>query len=405
MRILQWSRVGVAVLAMAFVADPGAGHAAEIRSWADRGSGVVIEVRGVDRAEVADYEWNGQVITNQVEDWLAEGTATIQEDSDGFRLILSPKIEGGVDRFSSGVFTVTFEGGTGLSGPIALDTAQWNLKDFGTQAVAVVSCGGYSSTGDPYPCCDNNVNSSVTDKNDGNCTWWAWKMAQDNWGHGLPAWSNANTWDDYARPINKTTGYVVLPVPTVRSIAVSETYGGSRGHVAWVTSIGSGSVTVSEMNCSTPPILPNVRSKTYSSSVFQSYVTGLRVYDFWVKATTINADPRASVANPNFDAQFKISNVTRSEKYRIKQFALAVHDSSGRFLWNFFRAPGNSSGAVYTAAELYPGAADGLDGGEYVAVPKSFAFFAQRGTYRIVGKVQLSDNTWIDIGYYTLTVR
>ena len=110
------------------------------------------------------------------------------------------------------------------------------------------------------------------------------------------------------------------------------------------------------------------------------------------------------MANPNFDAQFKIRNVTRGEKYLIKQFALALQDSSGRFLWDFFRAPGNSTGAVYKAAELYAGAADGLDGGEYVAVPKSFAYFTQKGTYRIVAKLQLSDNTWIDIGYYTLTV-
>jgi hypothetical protein len=159
------------------------------------------------------------------------------------------------------------------------------------------------------------------------------------------------------------------------------------------------------MNCHFPVILPNARSATYGSSTFQSYITGLWVYDFWVKATSINADPRASVANPNFDAQFKLRNVTRGEKYRIKQLALAVHDSSGRFMWNFFRAPGNSSGAVYTAAELYAGAADGLDGGEYVAVPKSYVFFAQKGTYRIVAKVQLSDNTWIDIGYYVLTVK
>jgi surface antigen len=392
----------VLFLTMAFIVCPGAGHAVEIQSWAERDSGVVIEVRGVGLAEAADYEWNGQVITNQVQEWIANGTATLQDGSDGLRLVLSPQIEGGIDRFSSGLFTVTLKGGTRVSGSIALDTVHWNLKEFGTKALG---CGGYSSSGNPYPCCDNNGNSSVADANDGNCTWWSWKMAQDNWGHSLPGWGNANTWDDYARPINKATGYVVLPVPTVKSLAVAETYGGSRGHIAWVTSLGSGTVTVSEMNCSTPPILPNVRSKTYSNSTFQSYITGLWVYDFWVKATSITADPRASVASPNFDAQFKVRNVTRGEKYRIKQFALAVHDSGGRFLWNFFRAPGNSTAAIYTATELYAGAADGLDGGEYVAVPKSFAFFTQRGTYRIVAKIQLSDNTWIDIGYYTLTVR
>lgn len=398
----QWSRTIIATLAMAFIVSLGVAYAVEIRSWADSDSGVVIEIRGISRSEAADYEWNGQVITNQVEEWLTEGTATLQEGSDGFRLILSPQIDGGIDRFSSGLFTVALKSGTRLSGAIALDTDRWELKQFGTK---VASCGGNSSSGNPYPCCDNNGNSSSADQNDGNCTWWAWKMAKDNWGHSLPGWSNANTWDDYARPVNKTSGYVVLPVPTIKSLAVAETYGGSRGHVAWVTGTGSGSVTVSEMNCSTPPILPNVRSKTYGTSTFQSYITGVWVYDFWVRATSITADPRASVASPNFDAQFKIKNITSREKYRIKQLALAVHDSSGRFLWNFFRAPGNSSGAVYTATELYAGAADGLDSGEFITVPKSFAFFTQRGTYRIVAKIQLSDNTWVDIGYYTLTVR
>jgi|SRR5215213_4947214 len=401
-RALQWSQIALAALALTLIVSPMAAHAVEIQSRADRESGVVIEVRGVKHAEAVDFEWNGQAITNQIQEWLAEGMATLQEDGDGFRLILSPQIEGGIERFSNGSFTVTLEGGTRLSGAVALDTARWDLKQFGLK---VVGCGGQSSTGNPYPCCDNNKNSSVGDSSDGNCTWWAWKMAKDNWGHSLPGWSNAKTWDDYARPINKASGYVVLPVPTARSIAVSETYGGSFGHVGWVTSFGSSSVTVSEMNCYSPPILPNVRSKSYTRSTFQSYITGMWIYDFWVKSTSITADPRASVTAPNFDAQFKIKNVTGSEKYRIQRLALAVHDSSGRFLWNFFRAPGNSTGAVYTASELYAGAADGLDGGEYVNVPKSYAFFTQRGTYRIVAKVQLSDNTWVDIGYYTLIVR
>jgi surface antigen len=390
---------------MAFALGVGTGYAVEIQSWAERDSGIVIEIRGVSLAEAADYEWNGQVITNQVQEWGTNGTATLQDSGEGLRLILSPEVEGGVDRFSSGLFTVVLKSGTRVSGTVALDTAHWKIKDFGNK---VAGCGGYSSTSNPYPCCDNNRNGSTTDANDGNCTWWAWKMVQDTWGQSLPGWGNANSWDDNARPINKVSGYIVLPVPTVRSLAVSETYGGSRGHVAWVTSVGTSSVTVSEMNCTdppTPPILPNVRSKTYTNSTFQSYITGLFVYDFWVKATSITADPHASVGSPNFDAQFKVKNITRGEKYRIKQFALAVHDNGGRFLWNFFRAPGNSAGAVYTAAELYAGAADGLDSGEYVAIPKSYAFFTQRGTYRIVAKIQLSDNTWIDVGYYTLTVR
>ena len=81
--VLQWSRVVLAALAMAFTVSLGASHAVEIRSWAEGDSGVVIEIRGVNRAEASDYEWNGQVITNQIEEWIAEGTATFQESSPG----------------------------------------------------------------------------------------------------------------------------------------------------------------------------------------------------------------------------------------------------------------------------------------------------------------------------------
>jgi hypothetical protein len=52
-------------------------------------------------------------------------------------------------------------------------------------------CEGYNSSGNPYPC-----------DNGGNCTWWAWYMAQSNWGVNLPAWGNAKDWATNAKKIS-----------------------------------------------------------------------------------------------------------------------------------------------------------------------------------------------------------
>ena len=50
----------------------------------------------------------------------------------------------------------------------------------------------------PYPCCHHG-NYVYTDKNDGNCTWWAWHMMCCHWewsstNRAPLNWGNPETW-------------------------------------------------------------------------------------------------------------------------------------------------------------------------------------------------------------------
>ncbi|NJL26390.1 MAG: CHAP domain-containing protein [Thermoanaerobaculia bacterium] len=404
----HWKSQTLSALGLAFLLalmTPGT-QALELSGTVDDDGGLEVQVTGVFYPEVVDFKWNDDFVTGMIANWMDDGVAFVRENADGFELILSRELGEDLRHFENGLFSIVLENGVTVTAPLTLELRAQDVRQTGMMP-KVASCGGQSSSGNPYPCCDNNSNGVMTDNNDGNCTWWSWKKAKDGWGWSLPGWGHAKTWDDSdKRAINRSSGYVLYPSPILNSIAVSNTYGSSTGHVAWVTSVGSSTVTVSEMNCSKEPIiLPNVRSKSHPRSIFQSYLVGMQIYDFWVKSTSITASPGASVASPNFDAQFKIKNITNSQKYQIKQLALAVHNSSGAFLWNFFRAPGNSTAALYTPGSLSTAAADGLDGSESIAFPKSYAFFTTAGTYRIVPKIQLLDNTWVELGYYTLTVR
>lgn len=110
---------------------------------------------------------------------------------------------------------------------------------FGAQTVrAEDTCMGQSSPGNPYGCYGS-----------GNCVWWAWKMAKENWGDPLAKWGDAKNWADRARD----AGYTVSSWPAPNTIAVN-TYvyspgaGYTTGHVAWVRQVDENYVYVSEMN-------------------------------------------------------------------------------------------------------------------------------------------------------------
>jgi surface antigen len=86
-----------------------------------------------------------------------------------------------------------------------------------------------------------------------NCTSFvAWRLRETNGmtdfvNHmGGGSWGDAWKWDDNARDL----GYLVDDVPAVG--AVAQTDGGRIGHVAWVSAVGDGSVTVEEYNYYTP---------------------------------------------------------------------------------------------------------------------------------------------------------
>lgn len=106
-------------------------------------------------------------------------------------------------------------------------------------AVAVYQCGDQKDdckcgANNPYPCCDNG----------GNCTWWAWEAACCNWTVALPGWGNANQWVGNAK---LDPNYTVLGAPIVGSIACRVS--GQYGHVAWVTAVNGGGISVTEENC------------------------------------------------------------------------------------------------------------------------------------------------------------
>ncbi len=111
-------------------------------------------------------------------------------------------------------------------------------------AEAVGWCGGVSDScqcgaDNPYPCCDNGNGKSS------NCTWGAWHMACCNWGKGLPApWQHAKYWaGNYA----SHPDYEVHGSPSVGAIGCRAS--GTYGHVAYVTGVNGGSVTVHEQSC------------------------------------------------------------------------------------------------------------------------------------------------------------
>ncbi|WP_165355030.1 CHAP domain-containing protein [Nocardioides oleivorans] len=86
-----------------------------------------------------------------------------------------------------------------------------------------------------------------------NCTSFvAWRLHERNGmtsfsnSLGGEHWGNASNWDDVARRL----GYRVDDVPAIG--AVAQTDDGRVGHVAWVSAIGPGTVTVEEYNHAVP---------------------------------------------------------------------------------------------------------------------------------------------------------
>ena len=110
--------------------------------------------------------------------------------------------------------------------------------------LAAGSCGGVSDScqcnaNNPYPCCNNGNGKSS------NCTWGAWHQACCNWGMGLPSpWQHAKYW---------AGNYATHPQLEVNSTPSTGSIGckadGYYGHVAWVTGVSGGTVSVYEQSC------------------------------------------------------------------------------------------------------------------------------------------------------------
>ena len=111
----------------------------------------------------------------------------------------------------------------------------------------------------PRPTCASRVwsiNGSIGDSWGfvlRNCTSFvAWRLQERNRMDGFSNsfggehWGNAENWDDVARRL----GYRVDGVPAIGAVAQSDD--GRVGHVAWVSAIGPGTVTIEEYNHATP---------------------------------------------------------------------------------------------------------------------------------------------------------
>ncbi len=101
-------------------------------------------------------------------------------------------------------------------------------------------CNVFISCGNPYDCCNNG-----TQEQDGNCTWWAWKMMYDRWGYRAPTWHNAGqVWLDGAQQAGLPTGDGNSP--RVGSVFVQS------GHVGWVFKVDGNTIYTTQMNCGYP---------------------------------------------------------------------------------------------------------------------------------------------------------
>ncbi len=111
----------------------------------------------------------------------------------------------------------------------------------------------------PKPTCERRIwaiNGSIGDSWGfvlRNCTSFvAWRLQERNRMAGFSNhfggehWGNAENWDDVARSL----GYRVDSVPAIGAVAQSDV--GRVGHVAWVSAIGPGTVTIEEYNHATP---------------------------------------------------------------------------------------------------------------------------------------------------------
>lgn len=131
------------------------------------------------------------------------------------------------------------EGSLSIEIPTSEDDGFSNLA-----AVAVPTCAGIASPGNPYPCCTVKSDTKL-----GNCTFYAWHAAKTFWGYSMPTWgvngaSNATHWYDKS----VKSGLPTSKTPVLYSIAVSSTNSAS-GHVAWPMEIANEMLLVYEQGC------------------------------------------------------------------------------------------------------------------------------------------------------------
>ncbi|TMP83305.1 hypothetical protein CWB73_02195 [Pseudoalteromonas phenolica] len=268
---------------------------------------------------------------------------------------------------------------------------------FASQALqAQERCGNFTSSGNPFPCCDNNKNGSELDSVDGNCTWFAWKMAKDNWGYSLEQRTSAWRWDmDHHRAQNRESGYIFSKIPKPGTVAIQDRSSKNRyGHVAWIDEVYGNQLLVKEQNCFKEE--QNEDGIFRPKSDFNTYLMGLRIEDFDVSSRQVKV-------NRTITSEFRIRNVTRWTTYNVAELRLSIQDRNDKHL-SFMKKSSDNSEAKFRPHEF--GFANGgeMFGRTKTNIVKAKHSFSQKGNYRVVPQLKLWSGEIINLGYYDINV-
>lgn len=237
-------------------------------SWEDSINNFSIIVDGLNFKDVADFTWNGIIVTDVVKEMINGLQAEIREKQNGFIFSVN-----GESYKEDGSFGFVLNSGEifEINVPIipvpserkrAPNKLNAHLMPYALSAGS--TCGGYSDASNPYPCCDNGS------KPDGNCTWYVWYRAHQTnrgWGVALPAWGNAKSWCDNA----KKAGYTVSSNPrgAEQGYSIGCNSSGTYGHVAWVWKYDNKYVWVDEQNCCNCSVAGTRIGAKYARSYFK----------------------------------------------------------------------------------------------------------------------------------------
>ncbi|MBD3245267.1 MAG: hypothetical protein GF335_04735 [Candidatus Moranbacteria bacterium] len=135
-------------------------------------------------------------------------------------------------------------------------------------------------------------------------------------------------------------------------------------------------------------------SQLDSSENIGSAINDLKVYDFWKKADPLFVRESFNLNHPNFDAQYKIKNLS-NRIINIDQLALAVHDSRNHFVSDLadYRT---KKPRFYKNIRLKPK--------ESLHFDYSIASITKPGKYKAVAKAKIN-NRWYHLEELDFTVQ
>lgn len=241
----------------------------------------------------------------------------------------------------------------------------------------------------------------------GQCTWFAFGRALELTGTSIGFSQNYNrhgkNWINLS--VGLTTGLTPLP----HSVAV---WAGDKdnpyGHVGYVEDVVSDMCSFRETNITSfgknllthydeankvknyTTSAMSIRGKGVGRIIGYIYLNPLSAIDFWRKQDPLYASASADIANPNFDAQFKIKN-TGSAIVTIEAAAIAVQDAFGGHLFDMvFRGP--------------PIANRLLPPGESLPTGLCVGYFRNAGDYRVAAKVKIA-GCWHTLGLLPFAVK